>query len=100
MITKQIIAIRGDKMWGFIGGKSAHNTRIERFWRRYNTNVITNFYNKCTLLENLGYLNRNNNNDLWVLHIVYLSAINKKLEEIKSYFNNHPIYSVRGKTPQ
>ena len=29
LIAKHMIAIRGDEMRGFIGGKSTHNTRIE-----------------------------------------------------------------------
>ena len=51
-----------------------------------------------TLLRNVVV--RNGNNDLWVLHIAYLPVINEKLEEMKSYFNDHPIRSAGGKTPK
>ena len=50
-------------------------------------------------LEELGCLDRNDNNNLWVLHKVYLPVINKKLMELKNYFNDHPICSAEGKTP-
>ena len=55
-------------MRGFVGGKLAHNTRIERFWREYNTNGMKKFYNEFTYLEQLPYLDRRGNNNLWVLH--------------------------------
>ena len=61
---------------------------------------MTNFYDEFTSLENLGYLDRNDNNDLWILYIAYFLVTNEKLEEIKSYFNNHPIRSARRKTPK
>ena len=51
-----------------------------------------------TLLRNVVV--RNGNNDLWVLHIAYLPVINEKLEEMKSYFNNHSIHLAGGKTPK
>ena len=50
-------------------------------------------------LEELGCLDRNDNNDLWVLHQVYLPVINEKLMELKTYFNDHPICTAEGKTP-
>ena len=59
---------------------------------------MINFYNEFTSLENLDYLNRNDNNYLQVLYIIYLLVINEKLEEMKSYFNNYPIRSAGGKT--
>jgi len=98
-IAKHMIAIRGENIRGFIGGKSTRNTRIERFWREYNTNVMLNFYDEFVNLEHLGYLDKTNNQDLWVLHKVYLPIINDKLLELKTYYNNHPIRTEHGKTP-
>ena len=86
-------------MRGFIGGKSTRNTRIERFWREYNTTVMKKFYDEFMHLEELGCLDRNDNTDLWVLHQVYLPVINEKLMELKTYFNDHPISTAEGKTP-
>ena len=34
-----------------------------------------------------------------MLHKVYLPVINKKLLELKTYYNNHPISTERGKSP-
>ena len=99
MIAKHMIAIRGENMKGFLGGKSTHNTRIERFWREYNKNVMIKFYDEFIELEQLGFLDRTNNNDLWVLHKVYLPVINQKLLEMKTYYNDHPIRSARAKSP-
>ena len=77
MIAKHMIPIRGENMQDFIGGKLTHNTRIERFQQEYNTNSITSFYNEFTNFEQLGYLHRIGNNDLQVLHEVYLLIISK-----------------------
>ena len=63
-IAKHMIAIRGENIRGFIGGKSARNTRIERFWREYNTNVMKSFYDEFVNLEQIGYLDRTDNKDL------------------------------------
>ena len=99
MIAKHVIVIRGENMQGFIGGKSIRNTRIKRFWQEYNINVMTSFYNEFTNLEHLGYLHRIGNNDLWVLHKVYLPIISKKLMELKVYYNNHSIRAAKAKSP-
>ena len=98
-IAKHMIAIRGDNIRGFIGGKSSHNTRIERFWKEYNTNVMKTFFDEFTNLEHLGYLDRTDNKDLWVLHKVFLPIINEKLLELKTYYNNHPIRTENYKSP-
>ena len=95
MIVKHVIAIRGENMHGFIRGKSTRNTRIERFWQEYYTNVIKSFYDEFTNLEQLGYLNRIDNNDSWVLHKVYFFVISKKLMELKIYYINYPIRTAK-----
>ena len=94
-----MIAIRGENMQGFIGGKSTRNARIERFQQEYNTNVMASFYDEFTNLEQLGYLHRIGNNDLWVLHKVYSPIISKKLMELKTYYNNYPIRAAKAKLP-
>ena len=68
LIAKHVIAIRGDDMRGFIGGKSTRNTRIERFWREHNVNVAKMCVDEFIRLEQLGYLDRLDDDDLWVLH--------------------------------
>ena len=62
-------------------------------------NVMIKFYDEFIELEQLGFLDRTNNNDLWVLHKVYLPVINQKLLEMKTYYNDHPIRSARAKSP-
>ena len=64
IIAKYIIAIRGENIRGFIGGKSTHNTRIERFQREYNITVMQKFYDEFMYLEELGCLDRTENNNL------------------------------------
>lgn len=98
-IAKHMIAIRGKDIRGHIGGRSCHNARIERFWGEYNRNVMSKFAAEFTNLEQLDLLDRHDENDLWVLHKVYLPIINQKLVEMEDYYNNHPIASANGQTP-
>ena len=44
VIAKHIIAIRGDEIHCFIGGKSAYDTRIEQFSHEYNINKMITFF--------------------------------------------------------
>ena len=60
---------------------------------------MTSFYNEFTNLEQLGYLHRKGNNDLWILHKVYLPIVNKKLIELKIYYNNHLIRTAKANSP-
>ena len=99
IITKYMIIIRGENIRGFIRDKSTYNTRIKRFWWEYNTNVMKIFYDEFTNLEQLDYLDRTDNNDLQVLYKVYLPVINKKLMELKTYYNNHLIRIAKAKSP-
>ena len=99
MIAKHVIAIRGEDIRGYTGGRSCHNTRIERFWGEHNRNVMGKYAAEFTYLEQLDLLDRHDENDLWVLHKVYLPIINQKLVEMEDYCNNHPITSANGQTP-
>ena len=60
---------------------------------------MKSFYNEFTNLELLDYLDRIGNNDLWVLHKVYLPVINEKLIELKIYCNNYQIRTAKAKLP-
>ena len=59
---------------------------------------MKSFYNEFTNLELLDYLDRTGNNDLWVLHKVYLPVINEKLIELKTYYNNNLIHTAKAKS--
>ena len=100
LIAKHMIILRGTETRGFIGGRSTHNTRIERLWREYNNNAMDHYLATFTNLEELGILNRHDNIDIWTLHKVFLPKIQKTLDEFRSYYNNHPIRSANGKTPK
>ena len=100
LIAKHMMILRGSDMNGFIGGRSTHNTRIERLWREYNNNVMDKFSQQFKHLEQIGILDRNNNIDIWALHKVYMQEIQNKLNEFRSYYNDHPIRTARGKTPK
>ena len=93
-----MIMLQGTEISGFIGGKSTHNSQIERMWYEYNNNVMDNFRITFKHLEQLSLLNKHNNIDIWSLHRVYSHLIQKELDRFKEYHNNHPIRTARGKT--
>ena len=61
---------------------------------------MKSFYNEFTNLEQLGYLGRIGNNDLWVLDKVYLPVISEKLMELKIYYKNYLIRAAKTKSPK
>lgn len=91
--------LRGPQISGYIGGKSTHNTRIERMWRECNNDAMDSFRLTFKFLEELGMLNHHDNIDMWSLHRARTSLMQKELDGFKEYHNNHPIRTAHGKTP-
>ena len=98
-IAKCVIATRGEGMRDCIGGKSTRSTRIERFWREHNVNVMKKFHDEFIQSEQLGCLDGTDDNDSWVLHQACLPVANEKMNEFKACFNVHPLRSAQGKMP-
>ena len=74
-----------------IAGSSGHNQRIERLWRDVYRCVCSTYHELFYSLETAGVLNPVDDNDLFVLHCVFLPRINRSLREFSGVWNRHPI---------
>ena len=72
--------LRAAQCEGCIGSRSAHNCRIEHFWREHNVKVMIHFKKVFEKLEYLGHLDTYDNTDLWALNSVFILDINKRID--------------------
>ena len=79
-------------------GASTHNEGIERLWRDVYRCVGVIFHEVFYNLEERGCLNTLNEVDLFCLHYVFLSQINKTLKEFSECWN-HSVSSEHNFTP-
>ncbi|KZT19148.1 hypothetical protein NEOLEDRAFT_1078428, partial [Neolentinus lepideus HHB14362 ss-1] len=76
---------------------STHNTRIERLWVEVGTQFARRWRAFLTRLGRLHRLDRKNSSHLWLLHKLYLVAINDDCREFQVQWNAHPISGRRTK---
>jgi len=75
--------------------RSVHNTRIEHIWFDWTTQAGSWWTDFFFLLEEQGGLNIDLPNHLWLLHKLFLNALNAHIEQFMHAWNHH-IISIWG----
>jgi hypothetical protein len=91
-----MILLRGVNRASFMWGSSVFNTRIERLWVEVGKRFAQAWRAFFMRLERLHLLNRKSQKQRWLLHYLFLDAINEDCDKFRLEWNAHPITGKAG----
>lgn len=78
---------------------SAHNTRIERYWKEVTRVLGAKWKRLFVLLKSHFFLNEDLARHKWLLSYLFLQDINDDLIEFQGIYNDHQLSTCQGLTP-
>ncbi|KAF7288225.1 Integrase catalytic domain-containing protein [Mycena chlorophos] len=90
-VSVWMIKYRGARRASFMWGSSTRNTRIERLWVEVGTQFTRRWRAFFTRLERKCNLDHTSPQHLWLLHRLFLDAINSDCNDFVAEWNVHPL---------
>ncbi|KAF7315017.1 hypothetical protein MIND_00015900 [Mycena indigotica] len=94
-VAEAMEEIRGPGRGSYIFGRSIHNTRIERLWLDWTQGLGLKWYDFFMALEQYYELDVDDDVHIWLLHHLFLRALNEEAQDWVNTWNFH-ILQIRG----
>ena len=98
-IADYMIMTRGANRNSAIFGSSTHNQRIERLWRDVTKEVLDYYRVLFHFIEDYFDVNISEDWVMFLIHYMFMSAINNDLQQFQRTWNNHPLRTENNRSP-
>ncbi|KAF7315726.1 hypothetical protein MIND_00088400 [Mycena indigotica] len=94
-VAEAMERLRGPGRGSYIFGRSIHNTRIERLWLDWTQGLGVKWYDFFMSLEQYYGLHVDDDLHIWLLHHLFLPALNNEAQAWVNTWNFH-VLQIRG----